>query len=195
MIIYSSPEVMRNAPMSKENDLWAIGMIAFLLLWGYLPFPRESKYWEAGFAFTVPTDGVDVSANARDFVSHLLCLNAPDRMTAAAALRHPWITARADVLEQNSLPAAFEELNRAQERRRRLQRATRIIRDAIRFRLKQTTTTTTTTTTKTTTTTTATTTAVTNTTKAKKRKVEVIVAAKEEEPQEKKRSTKRSKRN
>lgn len=38
---YVSPEVIQEKPYDKRVDLWAIGVISYLLLSGYLPFDDE----------------------------------------------------------------------------------------------------------------------------------------------------------
>ncbi len=108
--MYAAPEVGRKEHNGKENDMWAIGMIAFVLLWGCFPFSPKSRYWDVGFTFTFPIRKIEVSSDARDFYTRLLQMNAADRMTVDEALEHPWINAEAEILEQNSLHEGLQRL-------------------------------------------------------------------------------------
>merc|ERR1711881_632406 len=78
-------------------DMWSCGVILYVLLCGYPPFhgSSRSKLFDrivAGqFAFHPNTPWDSVSREAKDLVTRLLVLNPNERMTAADALKHPWL--------------------------------------------------------------------------------------------------------
>lgn len=36
--LYSSPEILMGRPYGEHNDLWAVGILAYELIMGYIPF-------------------------------------------------------------------------------------------------------------------------------------------------------------
>lgn len=95
----------------KKCDLWSLGIIAYILLCGYLPFSGhcdDECGWEKGeecikcqrslFAAIKSGDLVfpdahwaTVSSEAKDLISKLLVKEASQRIDAASVLAHPWI--------------------------------------------------------------------------------------------------------
>ncbi len=105
---YMAPEVWEQN-YTNACDMWSMGVIAFVILYGYPPFHGQGsgggetnrsirKATTAGFDPTVRSgygahfpSAIKRSANARDFISKLL-KSAPDqRMTAEEALAHPFL--------------------------------------------------------------------------------------------------------
>jgi serine/threonine protein kinase len=95
-VTYVAPEVLANQPYNKNVDLWSIGVLAYLLLTGVLPFDDdyeqevvrkilyrpidfEGKHWEG------------VSEEAKEFVMELLNRDPSERMTINKLLEHKWI--------------------------------------------------------------------------------------------------------
>ena len=74
----------------------AIGVIAFLLLSDEKPFKGKNKkevkqsIMRCNYNFSAPTWN-NVSQAAKDFVSSLLVYDQEERLSAEAALRHPWL--------------------------------------------------------------------------------------------------------
>jgi calcium-dependent protein kinase len=108
--IFIAPEVLR-CRYSFPADMWSVGIVAYMLLTGRLPFTGEegaevaSLYMTshvynnkdvfravlyADLDFERPPWDV-VSAEALDFVKCLLSRNPEDRLTASSALSHPWL--------------------------------------------------------------------------------------------------------
>jgi serine/threonine protein kinase len=77
-------------------DMWAVGVLSYIILVGYPPFHDESamrlkaKVTRCQYQFHSPYWD-DISEKARDFVSKLLVANMRDRMTVDQALAHPWV--------------------------------------------------------------------------------------------------------
>uniref|UniRef100_A0A8C4SPU2 calcium/calmodulin-dependent protein kinase n=1 Tax=Erpetoichthys calabaricus TaxID=27687 RepID=A0A8C4SPU2_ERPCA len=99
---YLSPEVLRKDPYGKPVDLWACGVILYILLVGYPPFWDEDQHRlyqqiKAG-AYDFPSPEWDtVTPEAKDLINKMLTINPAKRITAAEALKHPWISHRSTV--------------------------------------------------------------------------------------------------
>lgn len=92
---YVAPEVL-NREYTKSCDMWSIGVITYILLCGYPPFYGDSdnqifEHVRTGrFDFPSP-DWDGISAAAKNFICSLLRKDPSSRLTAAEALKHPWI--------------------------------------------------------------------------------------------------------
>ncbi|KAI3376644.1 hypothetical protein L3Q82_017080 [Scortum barcoo] len=93
---YLSPEVLRKDPYGKPVDMWACGVILYILLVGYPPFWDEDQHRlyqqiKAG-AYDFPSPEWDtVTPEAKDLINKMLTINPAKRVTATDALKHPWI--------------------------------------------------------------------------------------------------------
>ncbi|XP_037035386.1 calcium/calmodulin-dependent protein kinase type II alpha chain isoform X13 [Bradysia coprophila] len=96
---YLSPEVLKKEPYGKSVDIWACGVILYILLVGYPPFWDEDQHRlysqiKAG-AFDYPSPEWDtVTPEAKNLINQMLTVNPYKRITAAEALKHPWICQR-----------------------------------------------------------------------------------------------------
>ncbi|KAK3593622.1 hypothetical protein CHS0354_025514 [Potamilus streckersoni] len=96
---YLSPEVLRKDPYAKPVDIWACGVILYILLVGYPPFWDEDQHRlyaqiKAG-AYDYPSPEWDtVTPEAKNLINSMLTVNPAKRITASEALRHPWICQR-----------------------------------------------------------------------------------------------------
>ena len=94
---FVAPEVLQGKPYDKSVDLWSIGIIAFLLLCGYLPF--DDKHSEREIARQTIQDPVPydnkiwskISPEAKTFVDGLLQKKPEKRYKIKEVLEHPWI--------------------------------------------------------------------------------------------------------
>ncbi|KAF8727793.1 hypothetical protein AX14_007004 [Amanita brunnescens Koide BX004] len=110
---YVSPEVLNQSGHGKPVDLWAIGVITYVLLCGYAPFRSDDvkalikettegkidfheRYWQ------------NVSALAKDFVRSLLKPEPTERLSAEEALKHPWISVH-EPSKEHDLGAGLRE--------------------------------------------------------------------------------------
>lgn len=92
---YAAPEILQGRPYDQAVDIWSLGVMAFAVLAGVLPFvgldDREiAKAVVQGNCSFDSTRWANVSLSARDFVKHLLKHKAPDRPSAGVALLHRW---------------------------------------------------------------------------------------------------------
>ena len=94
---FVAPEVLQGKPYDKSVDLWSIGIIAFLLLCGYLPF--DDKHSEREIARQTIQDPVPydnkiwskLTPEAKTFVDGLLQKKPEKRYSIKEVLEHPWI--------------------------------------------------------------------------------------------------------
>lgn len=96
---YLSPEVLKKEPYGKSVDIWACGVILYILLVGYPPFWDEDQHRlysqiKAG-AYDYPSPEWDtVTPDAKNLINQMLTVNPTKRITASEALKHPWICVR-----------------------------------------------------------------------------------------------------
>eukprot|EP00401_Gymnodinium_catenatum_P053506 CAMPEP_0117557600 /NCGR_PEP_ID=MMETSP0784-20121206/52409_1 /TAXON_ID=39447 /ORGANISM="" /LENGTH=403 /DNA_ID=CAMNT_0005354913 /DNA_START=36 /DNA_END=1247 /DNA_ORIENTATION=- len=104
---YLAPEVIKQEEYGREIDIWALGVIAYVLMSGSLPFfhnvlhklyrqivERDLSFPEAAWK--------NVSKGAHDFILRLLQVRAGDRLTADQALYHPWLRGATGAASFNS---------------------------------------------------------------------------------------------
>jgi len=94
---YVAPEVIAaKGSYSNAIDMWATGVITYVLLCGYSPFMNDSdtalfaQIVKADFDFPEAEWSV-ISDHAKDFIRRLLVVDAKKRLTADQALKHPWL--------------------------------------------------------------------------------------------------------
>jgi len=127
---YIAPEVWLQQDYDMASDMWSMGVIAFILLGGYLPFeepepaedeePDELRISEVIVRgeYTFHEDAwADTSKFAKDFVIQLLNVNPKQRMTSAASLAHPFL-AQADEASTVSRNKAIANLKTFNARRK-----------------------------------------------------------------------------
>ena len=102
---YIAPEVL-NAGLfqkikgyGKTCDMWAVGVITFILLFGKAPFYHRDRnqLWNhiCGGIWSVPAGSESkISENAIDFITKLIEVDTTKRLTCPQALSHPFITDR-----------------------------------------------------------------------------------------------------
>jgi len=127
-IEYMSPEVFLKKGASFPADVWALGVIAFILVFARQPFAGDTKSETIGFIlersiqyFDHEGDDPDhawrnlASDDYRDLVDNkMLQLDPANRITARAALEtHPWVTARYSVVGHSPKPPASDEIHLA----------------------------------------------------------------------------------
>ncbi|KAL0581987.1 MAPK-activated protein kinase Srk1 [Marasmius crinis-equi] len=95
---YTAPEIVKDERYSKSVDMWALGCVLYTLLCGFPPFYDESinvlteKVARGYYTFLSPWWD-DISASAKDLITHLLCVDPAQRYTIDEFLAHPWCNA------------------------------------------------------------------------------------------------------
>ena len=90
---YVAPEVIKGE-WSIKNDEWAVGVMMYYLLTGWVPFFGDDtkdtfrvilEYkFDRGYAFE------QISDEGKDLMLRLMAFKAEDRISAAEALKHAW---------------------------------------------------------------------------------------------------------
>ncbi|KAG8230282.1 hypothetical protein J437_LFUL010185 [Ladona fulva] len=103
---YVAPEILAETGYGLKSDLfhfiqvdiWAAGVIAYILLCGFPPFVSANNDQEELFDrilrghFSFPAPHWDhISKSARDLVSHMLRVDPEIRFSAEDVLDHPWV--------------------------------------------------------------------------------------------------------
>ncbi|XP_010771530.1 calcium/calmodulin-dependent protein kinase type II delta 1 chain-like [Notothenia coriiceps] len=120
---YLSPEVLRKDPYGKPVDMWACGVILYILLVGYPPFWDEDQHRlyqqiKAG-AYDFPSPEWDtVTPDAKDLINKMLTINPSKRITSPEALKHPWICQRSTVASMMHRQETVECLKKFNARRK-----------------------------------------------------------------------------
>uniref|UniRef100_A0A8C9WKE7 calcium/calmodulin-dependent protein kinase n=1 Tax=Scleropages formosus TaxID=113540 RepID=A0A8C9WKE7_SCLFO len=119
---YLSPEVLRKEAYGKPVDIWACGVILYILLVGYPPFWDEDQHKlyqqiKAG-AYDFPSPEWDtVTPEAKNLINQMLTINPAKRITAQEALKHPWVCQRSTVASMMHRQETVECLKKFNARR------------------------------------------------------------------------------
>ncbi|KAM6959817.1 serine/threonine-protein kinase DCLK2-like [Tautogolabrus adspersus] len=101
---YVAPEIIAETGYGLKVDIWAAGVITYILLCGFPPFRSENNVQEELFdqilrgklEFPSP-DWDTISLPAKMLISQMLQVNVDTRFTADEVLAHPWVTDEAPV--------------------------------------------------------------------------------------------------
>uniref|UniRef100_A0A672HDY2 Serine/threonine-protein kinase DCLK2 n=1 Tax=Salarias fasciatus TaxID=181472 RepID=A0A672HDY2_SALFA len=98
---YVAPEIIAETGYGLKVDIWAAGVIAYILLCGFPPFRSENNVQEELFdqilrgKLEFPSPDWDaISLPAKMLISQMLQVNVDARFTAEEVLSHPWVTVR-----------------------------------------------------------------------------------------------------
>ncbi|XP_073478249.1 calcium/calmodulin-dependent protein kinase type II subunit beta isoform X23 [Aquarana catesbeiana] len=120
---YLSPEVLRKEAYGKPVDIWACGVILYILLVGYPPFWDEDQHKlyqqiKAG-AYDFPSPEWDtVTPEAKNLINQMLTINPGKRISAHEALKHPWVCQRSTVASMMHRQETVECLKKFNARRK-----------------------------------------------------------------------------
>jgi len=107
---YVAPEVI-NEEYAESCDIWSMGVVMFVMLFGYPPFYADQEEFgrgtdleifrqiqkgfnnvtKPGYGAHFPADS-PCSDSVKDLIHKCLNLDPVARITAAEALKHPWLT-------------------------------------------------------------------------------------------------------
>uniref|UniRef100_A0A8C6TDS2 Protein serine kinase H1 n=1 Tax=Neogobius melanostomus TaxID=47308 RepID=A0A8C6TDS2_9GOBI len=97
---YIAPEILVRKPYTNAVDMWALGVISYILLSGTMPFEDDNRMrlyrqiLKGKYSFT-GEPWPSVSNLAKDFVERILTVDPAQRLSAGQALKHPWIVSMA----------------------------------------------------------------------------------------------------
>merc|ERR1711871_1140949 len=93
---YVAPEVLNRKQYDEKIDVWSLGVIAYIVLCGFPPFPLDmaansvAKVKSASFSYPMPHwDGI--SEDAKDFINKMIVVDVGKRMCMEDVLAHPWL--------------------------------------------------------------------------------------------------------
>uniref|UniRef100_A0AAY4C5G4 Serine/threonine-protein kinase DCLK2 n=1 Tax=Denticeps clupeoides TaxID=299321 RepID=A0AAY4C5G4_9TELE len=98
---YVAPEIIAETGYGLKVDIWAAGVITYILLCGFPPFHSEKNQQEELFnqilqgklEFPSPYWN-NIGAAAKELIGHMLQVNVDTRYTADEVLSHPWVQVR-----------------------------------------------------------------------------------------------------
>jgi MAP/microtubule affinity-regulating kinase len=114
---YLAPEIIReHGYRGFSADVWSLGVLLYFMLVGQMPFRAQTidRLNEVVLLgkYTFP-EGLEVSDDARQLISRMLCLDPAIRAQMEEVLNHPWVNSinldRATILDIKG----FEEKKRA----------------------------------------------------------------------------------
>ncbi|KAM9792466.1 serine/threonine-protein kinase DCLK2 [Neosynchiropus ocellatus] len=95
---YVAPEIISETGYGLKVDVWAAGVITYILLCGFPPFRSESNQQEELFKQILlgqvdyPSPYWDnISDASKELIGKMLRVDAEARLTAQDVLRHPWV--------------------------------------------------------------------------------------------------------
>jgi serine/threonine protein kinase len=109
---YVAPEILKQVGHGKAVDMWATGVVTYVMLCGYLfLFTRYTPFWggednNTAFLYESIIKGQYefepeywdvISKEAKDFISRLLVVVPEKRMTCDDALKHEWLNIKTGV--------------------------------------------------------------------------------------------------
>lgn len=99
--MYVAPEVIGGKKYTPSVDLWSTGVILYILLSGTPPFDAVDNepllfrmIMDGEYSLETP-EWKGISKEAKDLVKKLMCVDPKERLDAAAALNHPWMSTSA----------------------------------------------------------------------------------------------------
>jgi len=99
-LYYMSPEVLKNEDPFDGHaiDVWACGVILFLMSTGFPPWEKASwaeerfKYFSQGYTVRMLTDwDLGLSADLMDLLERMFFLSPRDRLSVQSIVNHPWM--------------------------------------------------------------------------------------------------------
>lgn len=101
---YVAPEILEETGYGLKVDMWAAGVITYIMLCGFPPFRSAKKDQDELFDLIMDGDYEflspywdNVSSEAKNLISKLLVVNHNERYSAEEVLAHQWVGGPADV--------------------------------------------------------------------------------------------------
>ena len=97
--MYIAPEILSGVPYGTKVDMWSLGVIAYVLLTGDVPFSNrntEELHYDTmrGRFRNNASSWKAVSPEAQDMVASLLVVTPSTRLSAKQAARLSWVAGR-----------------------------------------------------------------------------------------------------
>mmetsp|Transcript_15795 Transcript_15795/g.40591 ORF Transcript_15795/g.40591 Transcript_15795/m.40591 type:complete len:421 (-) Transcript_15795:527-1789(-) len=112
---YGSPELMLSQKSGKPVDMWAAGVVLYMIISGKFPFEGSDKNTikaniRKGLYAFPDEEWADISDQAKDMVKGLLNKNAGARLTVEQALHHDWMKAALNITKNLSTTSRMTSL-------------------------------------------------------------------------------------
>jgi serine/threonine protein kinase len=115
---YLAPELRQGTSYTETVDVWALGVILYVLLSGRLPFaadtapiPRGKKMAAEHLKLEFPeAEFAHVSTSVKELMYHMLQLDPKARITSDKVLQHPWVTGQTASADVVALPKNLASL-------------------------------------------------------------------------------------
>ncbi|EGV64116.1 Calcium/calmodulin-dependent protein kinase type I [Yamadazyma tenuis] len=95
---YMAPQTLNKSGYSFEADMWAVGVLVYFMLCGYMPFDCETDeetmeaITKGDYMFEPTSYWNHISSAAKDFIRQCFQLDPDKRMTAEEANTHPFVS-------------------------------------------------------------------------------------------------------
>jgi len=94
--VYMAPEMLQNRPYNESVDIWAAGILLYIILSGTLPFyadnPDDFLELVLNSKFSFPeSEWAAISEPAKDLIRKILVPDPKRRLTSRQILAHPWM--------------------------------------------------------------------------------------------------------
>jgi len=94
--VYMAPEMLQNLPYDQSVDVWAAGIILYIILSGTLPFyadnPDDFLELVRHSDFSFPdSEWEEISEGPKDLIRKILVPDPRRRFTIRMILEHPWL--------------------------------------------------------------------------------------------------------
>jgi len=114
---YVAPDILLGDGYGTAVDMWASGVLLYVLLSGRLPFAADTdtelfKLIMAGDLVWKSPQFDTVSAEAKDLISKLIVVDPDQRLSAEEALKHPFITSKGGSSAAPLHTSLFDELHK-----------------------------------------------------------------------------------
>jgi len=129
---------------SSKVDIWAIGVILYVMISGFHPFytGNQAQLYDAimkgQYSFPNPAFA-KVSRETKDFISWVLVVNPAKRPSAEELLKHPWVQKGENSLKEEALGTSttLGEYNTKRQSRKSLKKVSMGARAAVRMQIAQ----------------------------------------------------------
>lgn len=121
---YMSPELLLGDGYSFGVDVWALGVILYIILCGYPPFYGDDEEHckqnvLSGTFYFHDEYWSNVSSEAKDLIRRMLTVDPAHRISLTEALTHPWLTHCTEgVLASHDITASLNNLKTFQAQRK-----------------------------------------------------------------------------
>jgi len=93
--LYMAPEIIENLPYSQLCDVWALGIIMFILLTSHSPFSAESEsrlreQIKRAEIDKLSNSYIKLSPEAKHCLQRMIKVNPAHRITSSELFEHPW---------------------------------------------------------------------------------------------------------